>query len=463
VITDDEVMGLLERANPASVDDPIPMLDVADYRDVLQTRTTTVTLIDSKPAPTEPTGRRRWPTVIAAAAVVLVVVGAFVVSGSRDARDSQRGDAPPVANGLIAFDGESPDTPSEREIYVIAPDGTGLRALTSTLGLDEYAPAWSPDGTRLAFIRVPGSTNLVNGGSRCGGCQLVVVDPSPGVETFSADLPSVSGDEGQPPAVSVVWSPDGKQIMVNDYNCGASGCGSPDHDAVDLERGTWTRIVPSSPNAEWSPDGKWLLLRPLEGGLVGDSLLIVPADLVGTGSVLNLDHDSLPGARRLPLHPEHWKKHDVSGWLPDSSAVVDSVEDLVVVDESEWNPRIDVIPIADGAQRRTVIEDGFDPVASPDSSRIAFLRGSPPDGSRVVAETWVAAADGSDPRRVTTSLTPTTWSPDGTLLLAKDEEGWFTVRPDGTGKTVLPANVQTEPVPAIEGSWAPSWQPLLSN
>ena len=39
VITDDEVMRVLEQANPASVDDPIPMLDIAGYRDVWMRRT----------------------------------------------------------------------------------------------------------------------------------------------------------------------------------------------------------------------------------------------------------------------------------------------------------------------------------------------------------------------------------------------------------------------------------------
>jgi Tol biopolymer transport system component len=389
----------------------------------------------------------------------LVVVGAFVVSGSRDSGERQRAAAPPVANGLLAFDSAPPDDPSRSEIYVIAPDGTGLRALTSTLRLDEYAPAWSPDGSRLAFIRVPGSTDLVDRGGPCGGCQLVVVDPLTGVETFSADLPSVSGCEGLPASVSLRWSPDGEQIMVNDHNCGVGGCGGPDHDIVDLQSGAWTTIAPFSPIAEWSPDGKWLLLRPLEDGLVGDTLLIVPADLVGTGSVLNVDDDSLPGARRLGLTPEEGKWHDVSGWMPDSSALVDSVAHEV----TDRYPRVDVIPIDDGGEPRTVIQDGFDPVVSPDSSRIAYLRGSRPDDSRVVKEMWVAAADGSDARRVTTSLTPPTWSPDGSLLLAMDEDGWFTVRPDGTGKTVLPASVQTEPVRALGPRWAPSWQPVPSS
>ena len=451
MITDDEVMRVLEQANPASGDDPIPMLDLAGYRDLLHAKGTTVTLIDSQPTPTEPTGARRWSIPIAAAAVTLVVVAALIVSGRRDAQDNQSAAPPPVANGLISFDGESPNDPSGSEIYVSAPDGTGLRALTSTLELDEYAPAWSPDGSRLAFIRIPDSTALVDRSSPCGGCQLVVVDPSTGTETFSADLPSASSLSGELPAVSAVWSPDGEQIMVTDRRCGVGGCGGPHHDVVDLQSGAWTTITPST-IAEWSPDGRWLLLRPFEGVNVGDSLLIVPADLVESGGVHDIS-DSLPGARRLPLSVED-EDHD-TGWMPDSSALIDSVEPW----EGDWNPRIEVIPIADG-ERRTVIEDGFGPVVSPDGGQIAFWRGGRPDGLRHVMEIWVVAADGSDPRRVTTSLTPPTWSPDGSLLLAMDEAGWFTVLPDGTGRTMLPSSARTEPLRALGGLWAPSWQPV---
>ena len=117
--------------------------------------------------------------------------------------------------------------------------------------------------------------------------------------------------------------------------------------------------------------------------------------------------------------------------------------------------------IADG-QRRTVIEDGFDVDVSPDGSKIAYTRADVPgdiergdpqrSGSR--------PADGSDQRRVTISLTPPTWSPDSRLLLVCDDEGWFTVLPDGTGRTeitpLMPADRDFICCPYNQ----PSWQPL---
>ncbi len=154
--TEADLIRLLELADPALVDDPTPVLDPAEYRDALNTRSTTVTPIDAEPAPTQPTGARRWPTIIAAAAVVLMVVGALVLVARDDASEPQVPAGPPAdpsaGSGLIAFVGSSAESESA-EIYVVALDGTGLRALTSTPDVSEMAPAWSPDGTRLAFLR----------------------------------------------------------------------------------------------------------------------------------------------------------------------------------------------------------------------------------------------------------------------------------------------------------------------
>jgi Tol biopolymer transport system component len=59
------------------------------------------------------------------------------------------------AGNLIVFSSAAL-TPENAELYVVRPDGTGLRRLTFTRGDaetlgDDGFPAWSPDGRRIAF------------------------------------------------------------------------------------------------------------------------------------------------------------------------------------------------------------------------------------------------------------------------------------------------------------------------
>ena len=78
MITDQEVMRILERADPASEDDDSPMIDAAGYLDALRTRSVNVTIIDTEPTSTRPP-RRRWPIIVAAAgAVMTVAIGGLV-------------------------------------------------------------------------------------------------------------------------------------------------------------------------------------------------------------------------------------------------------------------------------------------------------------------------------------------------------------------------------------------------
>lgn len=54
-----------------------------------------------------------------------------------------------AANGKIAF---ASFRDGNQEIYVMEPDGSGQTRLTNYAGVDRE-PAWSPDGTKLAFER----------------------------------------------------------------------------------------------------------------------------------------------------------------------------------------------------------------------------------------------------------------------------------------------------------------------
>jgi len=84
-----------------------------------------------------------------------------------------------------------------KEIFVINPDGTGLTQLTVN-NREERAPAWSPDGTRIAFVGRVGT----RGGNNF---ELCVMNAD---GTNQVQLTDNNVFEG-----TMTWSPDGKKII----------------------------------------------------------------------------------------------------------------------------------------------------------------------------------------------------------------------------------------------------------
>ncbi len=93
-------------------------------------------------------------------------------------------------------------------LYAVSPDGNGLTRVTHD-GKHDTQPAWSPDGSRLAYTRYDAV------GLSCKGCpgSLVVADAD-GSSPHVLDTPT--GDDYADAVPS--WSPDGTQIVFSRVN-----------------------------------------------------------------------------------------------------------------------------------------------------------------------------------------------------------------------------------------------------
>ena len=240
------------------------------------------------------------------------------------------------------------------EIYVMDADGLNQVNLTNTGG-GEFAPAWSPDGSKIAFYS-----------SRDGISGEIYVMDADGLNLMR--LTNFFGLDHNPD-----WSPDGSKIAFDRSLAGNLEIYVMDADGLNQVNLTNNAAGDSSPS--WSPDGSKIAFYSSRDATT--EIYVMNAD--GSNQV-NLTNNA--GGNFTPA------------WSPDGSKIAfgsfrDGNSEIYVMDADGLNP----MNLTNNAR-----DDGG-PDWSPDGSKIVFS--SNRDSADQAHDIYVMDADGSNPMRLT--------------------------------------------------------------
>ena len=341
-------------------------------------------------------------------------------SGRVQLTDEQGDDSDPAWSP----DGSKVAFSSRREggidIYIVNADGSGLKRVTDGQFAD-FGPTWSPDGSRIAYTS-----------QRNSGHEIVVMNADGSNPTQITDRPE---REWGP-----TWSPNGNQIAYTATGDVRSGIYVMNTDGTGRTLLYATNRDARSP--AWSPDGKTIAFASeIRHGWNNNHELFM----------INIDGS---GLTRLT-----YRSLDESSpsWSPDGKMLTfgsresGNFEIYVMVDLETHNQRLTDNTYADIA-----------PAWSPDGTRIAFV--SDRDGDD---EVYIMNADGTGVAQLTDNDRADygpVWSPDGSRIAylssppgsAIGHYDIFLVNVDGSDLVLLASKIS---IATSRLNSAPSWSP----
>jgi Tol biopolymer transport system component len=266
------------------------------------------------------------------------------------------------------------------DIYTVNSDGTSLTNLTSetSTSVSESSPAFSPDGTKIAF-----SSTLNSSESLLDSTDIYVMDAD------GSNPRQLTNNDDYRFQVEGSWSPDGTKIV---YTCQRTGWEGYEICRVDADGSNHIRLTTSenSEDPTWSPDGTKIAFT-------------------ASGGIYTMNPD---GSNRTLVITGG----DQPGWSPDGTKIVyrryppgQSHSDIFVANADGSNP-VNLTAQISGRSADGNKPYEAAPAWSPDGSRIAFSSNL---GEEVETdyEIYVIDVNGSNLKRLTN--TPgVDWGPD---------------------------------------------------
>lgn len=292
-------------------------------------------------------GRRPRRTLVMVVALFMAAggVGIAVQASQTQDRTQQGGTAAAATNGKIAF---ATGADGHWQIATVNSDGTAMTPLTD-LPTNQFHPAWSPDGSRIAFDAQSGGGEMQIRVMDADGSNPQVLTQGPGWNYLPA------------------WSPDAARIAFVSNRDGNNEIYVMNADGSGQQRLTTTQDEDLSPS--WSRDGNQIAFQSNREGF--NRIYLMDAD--GSSVTRLTDAEGFDPA-----------------WSADGSRIAFATT-------TDGNPEIYVMK-ADGSNPTRLTDDpshDWNPAWSPDGSKIVFE--SDRDGEVAV---YVMREDGTDVHRL---------------------------------------------------------------
>jgi Tol biopolymer transport system component len=322
---------------------------------------------------------------------------------------------------FVAFASSGPDSTGSTDIWVEAIKGGAIRRLTETPQFRETAPAWSPDGTEIAYVR--------------NGQGVFIIPQSGGLERKVSDTGNL-----------VSWMPDAKSLLIRDNGGDGPYCVYQVFlNTLARRRLTEPPVGVGDGRFSISPDGANLAFIRFEHPGVADIYV-------------------LPMEGGQPRRLTNWNDGEFAGlaWMPNGREIIYSKRQLwrIPVNLTQPGRGSPIETIAGSAQNPAIssprpgqptrlvfqasnalatfrIVDLAAPLYngvvqavkpfpapsdfigagafSPDGNKFLFVSGPPP------LRLWTSAVDGTAHQQVASiqasQLSPGSWSPDGRQIV----------------------------------------------